>query len=305
MFEHLKEDINCVFERDPAARSFFEVLTTYPGVHAMMIYRMSHWLWLANAKWLARFFSHLARWITGIEIHPGATIGRRFFIDHGMGVVIGETAEIADDCTLYHGVTLGGTSLDEGKRHPTLANNVVVGAGAKVLGPIKLGEGCRVGSNAVVVKDVPAFGTVVGIPGRVVNAKHPPAAKSSEHQTEKHPNHEKRKEMAARIGFDAYGTSQDMPDPVAHAINCMLDHMHTVDLKMEHMCKALKSMDYDFTDVPSYLHSCKIESHEDNCVDEEHEEGCPAKEICVGGFDDNSNKEESVVHFVDMKQKNK
>ncbi|MFK5893691.1 MAG: serine O-acetyltransferase [Pseudomonadota bacterium] len=301
MFVHLKEDINCVFERDPAARSFFEVLTTYPGVHAMLVYRLSNWLWRSNFKWLARFLSHMARWITGIEIHPGATIGRRFFIDHGMGVVIGETAEIGDDCTLYHGVTLGGTSLNAGKRHPTLANNVVVGAGAKVLGPIKLGQGSRVGCNAVVIKDVPDFGTVVGIPGRVVNAKQQNIKQSSE----QHPNHNKRKEMAKRIGFDAYGTSQDMPDPVAHAINCMLDHMHTVDLKMEHMCKALKSMDYDFKDVPSYLHSCKVETHDDNCVDEEHEEGCPAKEICVGGFDDNSNKEESVVHFVDLKQKKK
>jgi serine O-acetyltransferase len=298
MFVHLKEDINCVFDRDPAARNFFEVLTTYPGLHAMIIYRVSHWLWRSNIKWLARFISHLGRWLTGIEIHPGATIGRRFFIDHGMGVVIGETAEIGDDCTLYHGVTLGGTSWEVGKRHPTLANNVVVGAGAKVLGPIKLGEGCRVGSNAVVVKDVPAFGTVVGIPGRVVNAKQKQTQKSSE----KHPNHKKREEMAKRIGFDAYGTSQDMPDPVAHAINCILDHMHTTDLKMEHMCKALKSMDYDFKDVPSYLQSCKVDINDDNCIDEEHEEGCPAKEICVGGFDDNSNKTESVVQFVDPSQ---
>jgi len=192
MFVHLKEDINCVFDRDPAARNFFEVLTTYPGVHAMIIYRMSNWLWRTNLKWLARLISHLGRWFTGIEIHPGATIGRRFFIDHGMGVVIGETANIADDCTLYHGVTLGGTSLKAEKRHPTLANNVVVGAGAKVLGPIQLGEGCRIGSNAVVIKDVPAFGTVVGIPGRVVNAKQQQAQTS----TEQHPNHEKRKEMA-------------------------------------------------------------------------------------------------------------
>ncbi len=299
MFKHLKEDINCVFDRDPAARNFFEVLTTYPGVHALVAYRFSHWLWQLNLKWLARLFSHFARWITGIEIHPGATIGHRFFIDHGMGVVIGETAEIGDDCTLYHGVTLGGTSLNKGKRHPTLANNVVVGAGAKVLGPIILGEGCRVGSNAVVVKNVPDFGTVVGVPGRVVNSKPKEPELNS-----KHPNHEKRKEMAKRIGFDAYGTSQDMPDPVAHAINCMLDHMHTTDLKMEHMCKALKSMDVDLRDVPDFLKSCKIDiNNDDNCVDDEHEEGCPAKEICVGGFDDGNNNKESVVHFVNLKKR--
>ena len=157
MFKHLKEDIECVFDRDPAARTFFEVLTTYPGVHAVLLHRVSHSLWNHGFKWLARFLSTFARWVTGIEIHPGAVIGRRFFIDHGMGVVIGETAEIGDDCTLYHGVTLGGTSWEKGKRHPTLGNDVVVGAGAKVLGPINIGDGARIGSNAVVVKDVPAF----------------------------------------------------------------------------------------------------------------------------------------------------
>ncbi|MFK5985780.1 MAG: serine O-acetyltransferase [Pseudomonadota bacterium] len=302
MFAHLKEDISCVFERDPAARSFFEVLTTYPGVHAMVFYRFSHWLWISNLKWIARLISHFGRFFTGIEIHPGATIGRRFFIDHGMGVVIGETAEIGDDCTLYHGVTLGGTSLAVGKRHPTLANNVVVGAGAKVLGPITLAEGSRVGSNAVVVKDVPEFGTVVGIPGRVVNAPKKEAQEADDSQL--HPNHEKRKEMAKRIGFDAYGTAKDMPDPVAHAINCMLDHMHVTDLKMEQMCKALKSMDYNFEEESSYLRSCKIDINGDHCVDEQHEEGCPAKEICVGGFEDGLSTKESVVKFVERKKQN-
>ena len=159
MFARIKEDIQCVFGRDPAARNRFEVLTAYPGVHAVIVHRFTHYLWNRDLKWLARILSHFARWMTGIEIHPGATIGRRFFIDHGMGVVIGETAEIGDDCTLYHGVTLGGTSWDKGKRHPTLGNDVVVGAGAKVLGPIKLGNGARVGSNAVVVKDVPEGAT--------------------------------------------------------------------------------------------------------------------------------------------------
>ncbi|MDP5190138.1 serine O-acetyltransferase, partial [Rheinheimera baltica] len=168
MFAGIKEDIKSVFERDPAARSSFEVLTNYPGLHAIWWHRVSHKLWRANWKGLARFLSTLSRWFTGVEIHPGAKIGRRFFIDHGMGVVIGETAEIGDDVTLYHGVTLGGTSWNPGKRHPTLANGVVIGAGAKVLGPLMVGENARIGSNAVVVKDVPAGATVIGIPGRIV-----------------------------------------------------------------------------------------------------------------------------------------
>lgn len=168
MFKHIKEDISIVFERDPAARTHWEVLTTYPGVHALLMHRISHWLWSKHWFWLARFHSHLGRWLTGIEIHPGATIGRRVFIDHGMGVVIGETAVIGDDCTLYHGVTLGGTSWNKGKRHPTLENGVVIGAGAKVLGPITIGTGAKIGSNAVVVKDVPNHATAVGIPARIL-----------------------------------------------------------------------------------------------------------------------------------------
>ena len=156
MFSRLREDVACVFERDPAARSSWEVITCYPGLHALSLHRWSHWLWGNQFHWLARVSSHLGRFFTGIEIHPGATIGRRVFIDHGMGLVIGETAEIGDDCTLYHGVTLGGTSWNKGKRHPTLLRGVVVGAGAKVIGPIVIGEGAKIGSNAVVVKDVPA-----------------------------------------------------------------------------------------------------------------------------------------------------
>jgi len=171
MFSHLKEDVACVFERDPAARTTFEVITAYPGLHAILFHRMSHALWKHGFCWLARLLSHIARWLTGIEIHPGATIGRRFFIDHGMGVVIGETAEIGDDCTLYHGVTLGGTTWNKGKRHPTLKNGVVIGAGAKVLGPITLDDNVRVGSNSVVVKDVPEGATVVGVPGQLVVPK--------------------------------------------------------------------------------------------------------------------------------------
>ncbi|HET7597942.1 MAG TPA: serine O-acetyltransferase, partial [Burkholderiales bacterium] len=148
MFARLKEEIAVVFERDPAARTTWEIITCYPGLHAALLHRAAHALWQAELKWLGRLVSHIGRWLTGIEIHPGAAIGRRFFIDHGMGVVIGETAEIGDDCTLYHGVTLGGTSWNKGKRHPTLGNGVVVGAGAKILGPITIGDGARVGSNA-------------------------------------------------------------------------------------------------------------------------------------------------------------
>jgi len=151
-WQRLREDITCVFDRDPAARNVFEILTSYPGIHAVLFHRLNHALWNLGLKWPARFFSAFARWLTGIEIHPGAKIGRRFFIDHGMGVVIGETAEIGDDCTLYQGVTLGGTSWNKGKRHPTLGNNVVIGAGAKVLGPFKVGDDARIGSNSVVVK---------------------------------------------------------------------------------------------------------------------------------------------------------
>lgn len=236
LFRDIREDINSVFDRDPAARNVFEVLTTYPGIHAVIFHRMSHALWRHDFKWLARVFSNLARWYTGIEIHPGATIGRRFFIDHGMGVVIGETAEIGDDVTLYHGVTLGGTSWTKGKRHPTLRNNVVVGAGAKVLGPIVIGEGARIGSNAVVTKEVPDNATVVGVPGRVVERKTDALQ-------------QQRAETARKMGFDAYGATSDAPDPVATAINCMLDHIHLLDKKVETMCKTLKAMNAEMEDM--------------------------------------------------------
>jgi serine O-acetyltransferase len=165
---HLKEDIASAFDRDPAARSTLEVITSYPGLHAIWMYRIAHWLWERRLRLLARLLSHIARWLTGIEIHPGARIGRRFFIDHGMGVVIGETTEIGDDVTLYHGVTLGGTTWEKKKRHPTLENGVIVGAGAKVLGAITIGEQARIGANSVVLRDVPPHSTVVGIPGMVV-----------------------------------------------------------------------------------------------------------------------------------------
>jgi len=236
MFERLREDVQCVFDRDPAARNAFEVLTTYPGLHALLVHRMSHSLWNMGLKWFARWISTVARWFTGIEIHPAARIGRRFFIDHGMGVVIGETAEIGDDCTLYHGVTLGGTSWNKGKRHPTLGNDVVVGAGAKVLGPINIGNDVRIGSNAVVTKDAPDGSTVVGVPGRVVN--------ESANELDR-----RRQAIAKKLGFDAYGTTQDMPDPVAQAINRMLDHLHVMDEKMEVMCDSLKKLGMEIGDV--------------------------------------------------------
>jgi len=246
MFDRLREDVRCVFERDPAARNVFEVLTTYPGVHAVLMHRLAHRLWGLGWKWLARVLSTLGRWLTGVEIHPGATIGRRFFIDHGMGVVIGETAVIGDDCTLYHGVTLGGTSWNKGKRHPTLGDDVVVGAGAKVLGPITLGDHARIGSNAVVVKDVPVGATVVGVPGRIVR-------RGSDEQEQR------RRAFAQKIGFDAYGMPNDMPDPVAQAINRMLDHMHAMDAKVERMCKVIKELgvEDDGTVLPP-LEPCEI-----------------------------------------------
>ncbi len=249
MFERLREDIGCVFERDPAARSGFEVLTTYPGVHAVLLHRLSHSLWNRGFKWLARVLSNLARLFTGIEIHPGARIGSRFFIDHGMGVVIGETAVIGDDCTLYHGVTLGGTSWEKGKRHPTLGRDVVVGAGAKVLGPIEIGDGARIGSNSVVVTSVSAGSTVVGVPGHVVEP-----APSGE-------AHERRAVTAQRIGFDAYGATKDSPDPVAHAVNCMLDHIHVMDQRIEALSGILERQGISghFDHLPD-LEACEIQS---------------------------------------------
>jgi len=217
MFDRIREDIRCVFERDPAARTTWEVITCYPGFHARLLHRLSHRLWRWNLKWLGRFVSHLARWLTGIEIHPAAVIGRRFFIDHGMGVVIGETAEIGDDVTLYHGVTLGGTTWQKGKRHPTLGNGIVAGAGAKLLGPIHVGDGAKIGSNAVVVRDVPAGATAVGIPARIID----------------NGRDEARARMAERIGFPAYGISGEVGDPVAQAINSLLDHVVTIDQRIE------------------------------------------------------------------------
>lgn len=205
MLRRLRENIAAVFDRDPAARSTWEIITCYPGFHALMFHMIAHGLWRRNIKWPARWIAFLARWLTGIEIHPGAVIGRGVFIDHGMGVVIGETAIIGDNCTLYHGVTLGGTSWQKGRRHPTLEEGVIIGAGAKVLGPITVHKNAKIGSNAVVVKDVPENVTVVGIPARVV---------------ESHP---------AREQFSAYAISKDVNDPIAKAIHELADHTLHVD----------------------------------------------------------------------------
>lgn len=246
MFKRMKEDIASVFHRDPAARHTLEVLFCYPGLHAIWIHRASHWLWQHDARLVARMLAHFARWMTGIEIHPGVKLGRRFFIDHGMGVVIGETAEIGNDVTLYQGVTLGGTSWGKGKRHPTLEDGVVVGAGAKVLGPFTVGAGAKIGSNAVVTKAVPAGATAVGIPGRIILKE--PAAEPSEEGEQS----ARRQAMAEKLGFDAYGVTNDMPDPVARAIERMLDHMHAVDKRLEGMCAALSELgsDYCAKDLP-------------------------------------------------------
>jgi serine O-acetyltransferase len=236
MFSRLREDLASVRERDPAARSMWEVLTCYPGVHALALHRLAHLAWTHEFYWVGRFVSHVGRFLTGIEIHPGAIIGRRVFIDHGMGVVIGETAELGDDCTIYQGVTLGGTSLYRGeKRHPTLGNGVVIGAGAKILGGFTVGDGARVGSNAVVVKPVPAGATAVGNPARIIDP---------ERADEKNQAREKK---AEQMGFSAYGISKQMDDPLAKALHGLLDHAVETDrriqLLLERLAKAGVQLD--------------------------------------------------------------
>ena len=226
MFSRLREDIRSIFDRDPAARTTWEVLTCYPGIHAIIFYRLAHWFWTHGFHWLGRLTSHCARFLTGIEIHPGATIGRRFFIDHGMGVVIGETAVIGNDVTLYHGVTLGGTSWNKGKRHPTLEDGVVVGAGAQILGPITIGQRAKVGSNAVVVKDVPAGTTAVGNPARIIDSEQA----------------QRREEKAGQMGFSAYALGDKQDDPLAKAIHGLLDHAVETDRRIAALLQKLEGM---------------------------------------------------------------
>ncbi|HEX7055159.1 MAG TPA: serine O-acetyltransferase [Burkholderiales bacterium] len=222
MFQRLRSDIACILERDPAARSTWEILTCYPGLHAIWIHRLSHWLWTHGLRWLGRLTSHIGRFLTGIEIHPAAKIGSCVFIDHGMGVVIGETAEVGDGCTIYQGVTLGGTTLYRGtKRHPTLGANVVVGAGAKILGGFTVGDGARIGSNAVVVKEVPAGATVVGIPGRIVEG-----AEAKE---------------AAR--FAAYAVVQEQTDPYAKAIQQLVEHSQELERSLRALERKVADME--------------------------------------------------------------
>lgn len=225
MFSRLREDIACILERDPAARSAWEVLTCYPGLHALALHRLAHACWTHGLRWLGRFISQVSRWFTGIEIHPAAKVGRRVFIDHGMGIVIGETAEVGDESTLYQGVTLGGTSLAKGaKRHPTLGRGVIVGAGAKILGGFTVGDGARIGSNAVVIKEVPPGATAVGNPARILH-KEVEAA---------------REQAAQRMGFSAYGLSQDGDDPLIKALHGLIDHVAAQQREIERLAAALE-----------------------------------------------------------------
>ena len=235
----LKADLHCVFERDPAARSPLEVALTYPGVHAILIHRLSHRLWHGGWRFSGRFLSFCGRLLTNIDIHPGARIGQRFFIDHGAGVVIGETAEIGDDVTLYHGVTLGGTTWNKGKRHPTLADGVVVGAGAKILGPIEIGERVRVGANSVVVKNVPADRTVVGIPGRIVETR-PGSIRPGQ-----------------GVGLD----HTQLPDPVAKSIACLIERIETLE-------KELAVLRHE-PPPPDHTDQCRVCSAGDLCCENE------------------------------------
>ena len=225
MFSRMQEDIGSVRERDPAARSTWEVLTCYPGLHALWMHRLAHSLWRSGFRWLARFVSHLSRFLTGIEIHPGATIGRRVFIDHGFGVVVGETAEIGDDSTIYQGVTLGGTSLAKGaKRHPTLGRNVIVGAGAKVVGAFTVGDGARIGSNAVVLREVPPGATAVGNPARIL-------VREAEAE---------REHAANRMGFSAYGITADGNDPLTKALHGLIDHAASQQRQIDRLVSVLE-----------------------------------------------------------------
>jgi serine O-acetyltransferase len=235
MLKQLKEDIQAVFARDPAARNTLEVLTTYPGIHALIMHRMAHELWKKDCKGSARLLSSFSRFATGIEIHPGAKIGKRFFIDHGMGVVIGETAEIGDDVTLYHGVTLGGTTWNKGKRHPTLEDGVIVGAGAKILGPFVVGKNAKIGSNAVVTKGVPANTTAVGHPARFLN----PEQNSDDAAA-------RRRDYAQSIGFQPYAATEDQSDPMLEGMRVLLDRIQYNEKRMNTLYQRLASIDPSF-----------------------------------------------------------
>ena len=226
MFSRLRSDIQCILDRDPAARSTWEVLTCYPGLHALVLHRRAHWFWNHGFKWMGRFVSHVGRWLTGIEIHPGAKIGERVFFDHAMGVVVGETAEIGDGCTIYQGVTLGGTSLYKGtKRHPTLGRDVVVGAGAKVLGGFTVGDGAKVGSNAVVTKPVPAGATAVGNPARIIEAD----------------GDARREAAASKMGFSAYGVTQN-DDPLSLAMRGLIDNASSQEHQIALLWQAIATL---------------------------------------------------------------
>ncbi len=228
MFRHLREDISCILERDPAARSRLEVLTCYPGLHAVVLHRAAHRLWAWRLHWLARLVSHLSRFLTGIEIHPGAQLGHRVFIDHGLGVVIGETAVVGDDCTIYQGVTLGGTRLYKGKkRHPTLESHVVVGAGAQILGGFTVGTHARIGSNAVVIRPVPANATAVGNPARIVQ-------KDAPTETTQTP---------AMAGFTAYAVDATAEDPLANAVQELIEHAARQEARIDELSRALGVLD--------------------------------------------------------------
>jgi serine O-acetyltransferase len=230
MFRQLREEVASVFERDPAARSTWEVLTCYPGLHAVWMHRIAHWFWQRGLRWPGRLTSHLGRWLTGIEIHPAANVGRRVFIDHGMGVVVGETAEIGDDCTIYQGVTLGGTSLYRGtKRHPTLGKGVVVGAGAKVLGGFTVGDGANIGSNAVVVKAVPAGATVVGVPGRIV---------------------EEATAEQKKAQFSAYGVVPGQEDPYLKTLQSLVDHAQELEQTVSALTEKVRHMEKALAEAP-------------------------------------------------------
>ena len=234
MFKRLRSDIQCILDRDPAARSRLEVLTCYPGVHALIFHRIAHSLWHSRVFWLARFISNFSRWLTGIEIHPAATIGERVFLDHAMGIVIGETAVVGDGCTIYQGVTLGGTTLYKNtKRHPTLGKDVVVGAGAKVLGGFEVGDGARIGSNSVVTKAVPKGATAVGNPARIIE-------QSSD---------VKREEAALKMGFSAYGVSQN-DDPVSQALRGLIDNAQTQEEQIALLWATLEKLSKGSAEMP-------------------------------------------------------